>query len=267
MPKCPNCGLETARTEDWACQWCGYPLLSPAYKKIPKTYKELQEEKLYEWKQLLTYEPKPELEPEPESEPEPKFEAEPVPEPETEPELELEPEPEPEPEPKLEAEPVPEPETEPEPTPVAEPELAPESEPVSEHEPIPELEPEPTPVAEPELAPELEPEPTTGTIQVTVDELNSAYKTDKMAANAKLLNKTLRVTGVVDKIFVKDYLDIAYILLTSAKKQGPWNVRCTFGKEDRAQLTPLTAGEEATVQGRYDGYERNIILRDCVLVS
>lgn len=46
MPKCPNCGQETARTEDWACQWCGYSLLSQSYEKIPKTYEQLQEEKL-----------------------------------------------------------------------------------------------------------------------------------------------------------------------------------------------------------------------------
>ncbi|MFC1929116.1 zinc ribbon domain-containing protein, partial [Chloroflexota bacterium] len=35
MQKCPNCGQPAARTEDWACQWCGYPLLSKSYKKIP----------------------------------------------------------------------------------------------------------------------------------------------------------------------------------------------------------------------------------------
>ena len=53
MPKCPNCGLETLRTEDWACQWCGYPPLSSAYKMIPKTYKQLKQERLYEAKQSL----------------------------------------------------------------------------------------------------------------------------------------------------------------------------------------------------------------------
>lgn len=46
MRKCPNCGQVTARTEDWACQWCAYPLLSGNYERIPKTYKQLQEEKL-----------------------------------------------------------------------------------------------------------------------------------------------------------------------------------------------------------------------------
>lgn len=46
MRKCPNCGQVTVRTEDWACQWCAYPLLSGNYEGIPKTYKQLQEEKL-----------------------------------------------------------------------------------------------------------------------------------------------------------------------------------------------------------------------------
>ena len=45
MPKCPNCGLETARTEDWACQWCAYPLTSGGYKKLPMTFRQLQAEK------------------------------------------------------------------------------------------------------------------------------------------------------------------------------------------------------------------------------
>jgi len=99
MPKCPNCGLETLRTENWACQWCGYPLLSSAYKMIPKTYKQLKQERLYEAKPI----PESKLEPEPESmlesEPEPVSESqrEPIPEPEREvepiPESKLEPEP------------------------------------------------------------------------------------------------------------------------------------------------------------------------------
>ena len=113
MRKCPNCGQTAERTEDWACQWCGYPLLSKSYKKIPKTYRQLKEEELDKQKA-------------PEPQPEPK----PVPEPEPEPELEPEPEPEPVPEPQ--PEPVPESEPVPEPEPVVEPQPEPEPEPVPE---------------------------------------------------------------------------------------------------------------------------------------
>jgi len=250
MPKCPNCGQETARTEDWACQWCGHPLLSKSFKKIPKTYQQLQEEKL-----LI---PKPPVSEEPEPEPA----LEPVPEPEPEPIPEPMPEPEPIPEP------VPAPELEAKTAPVAEP--IPEAEPMPEPEPIPEPVPEPEleakPAPEPQPVPELEPEPTTGAIAVTANELNSAFQADKAAANAKLTDKILRLTGTVDKIIVKDNLDIQYILLTSAEKQATWNVRCTFGREHGPQLTRLTEGQTVTVQGKYDGYERNIIMKDCVLV-
>jgi hypothetical protein len=43
MAKCPNCGRETARTSDWVCQWCGYPLPDGGFKKIQKTYREVKE--------------------------------------------------------------------------------------------------------------------------------------------------------------------------------------------------------------------------------
>ena len=282
MARCPNCGRETLRTEDWACQWCGHPLLSGSYKKIPKTYRQLEAERLLEQRPLESEEPelepapvtKPVLEPEPEPVPEPAPKPKPVPPPEPTPVTE------PVPVPVSEPEPVPAPELEPEPEP--EPVPAPESELELEPEPVPEPELEPTPVAEPKPEPEPEPvpvmnpvpvpvpelevEPATGAIAVTVDGLNSAFNADKAAANAKLMDKILKVTGTVDKIFVKEHLDIQYIMLTSAGKRETWNVRCTFGREHGPQLTRLTAEQTVTVQGKYAGYERNIILKDCALV-
>jgi len=202
--QCPNCGRTTERTEDWACQWCGYPLLSESYQKIPKTYKQLKEEKLYKQKP-------PELEAELIAEPEPELAPEPQPEPIVEPE----------------------------------PKLAPEL----EAKPIPELEPGPSPTP----------------IEVTTEQLHSAYIADKVATDAKFTDKILKVTGVVDRIVVRDIHDIYYILLTSAEKKKEWNVRCTFDKKHVPKLNRLTAGQTATVQGNYDGYRINILLRDCVL--
>ena len=45
MARCYNCGRETLRTKDWACQWCGHPLLFGPFKKIDKTYRQLKEER------------------------------------------------------------------------------------------------------------------------------------------------------------------------------------------------------------------------------
>ncbi len=173
MAKCPNCGRETARTEDRCCQWCGYPLLSGFYKKIKKTYRQLKEERLAQ-------------------------------------------------------QPV-----------------------VEEAEPAPALKPELEPAA----------------IEITVEELLSAYEAEGIAADAKFVNKILKVTGVVNRREVKDSLDIDYITLTNADKKLLQSVRCTFDKKYRPELNRLKTGQRVTVQGKYDGSMIDISLRDCVLVG
>lgn len=300
MPKCPNCGRETYRTEDWACQWCGHPLLSSAFKIVPKTYRQIQEERAYGVKPALEDEPEAalatEVAPAPPEAPEPEPPQMLEPEPETEPEMPAPPEPvaeiEPEVEVKSKAAAPSEPEAEavaeseppapPEPvevkedTPEAEVEEAKaEAEPVpvsaSEAEPAaeiaPEVETKPTQAPTPAAAPDLEPEATTGVINATVEELNAAFNSDKAGANAKLMDKTLRITGTVDKVFVRDNLDIFYIILAGAGGPSSWQIRCTFNREHSAHLSRLTAGQNATVQGTYTGYERNIILKECSLAQ
>lgn len=259
MPKCPNCGLETARTEDWACQWCGYPLISGSYKKLPMTFRQLQAEKS--------------------PAPEPPVRMEPVPEPKAVTEAKskpvIPPEPEVIPKPAPESEATPEPE--PEPTPEPETELEPEPEPIIKPEPAPAATPEPTiipeavPVAEvktpSEPAPALEPHPDSGIIETSVAQLNAAYRQDKAGTNARLKDSILLVTGVVDKIVLREHLGIQYLLLSSGSNQERFNVRCTFDSQQGAALRRLTEGESVTVKGSYGGYERNIMLKDCALVG
>lgn len=204
MPECPNCGRETLRTEDWACQWCGYPLLSSSYEMIPKTYRQLKEERLHKPESVL--EQKLELEPKPtfESEAEPALESQ--------------------------REPIPEAEQEVEPT--------------QKHEP------EPEPVA----------------MELTVDELLSAYATDEVAADAKFVNKLLRVTGVVAMIDVKAMLDTHYIRLTGAERNLLQSVQCMFDKKHAPILKQLEKGQTVTVQGEYNGSIIAIRMIDCTLV-
>jgi hypothetical protein len=307
MPKCPNCGRETQRTADWACQWCGQPLLSDAFKKIPQTYRELQEERALMPRAAPEKEPEPVAEPEPQPKLEPEVSPPPEPAVEAKAEAEVEKEPTPPPEPEAEtvassepaeatepvtieepetkAEPAPEPVTmeEPKPEPVtmeepeatAEPEPAtmaePETEPVTVEEPeeVAEVEPEiaTKPAPQPVAVPSLEPDPTTGIISATAEELNAAFDADKAGTNNRLANKLLKVTGTVDKIFAKDNLDIFYIILAGAGKPANWQIRCTFSREQGMYLSRLTEGQSAIVQGTYAGYERNIILKDCTLLQ
>ena len=270
MPKCPNCGRETYRTEDWACQWCGNPLLSGAFKIVPKTYRQIQEEKADRVKPVL--EDEPELAPVTEVEPEPKIEPETPAPPEqvAEAAIEAEVKNETAPPPEPEAETIEEGEPTVPPEPVEAKEAAePVAVPDSEAEPIAEVEPEveTAPASAPVAVPALEPDSATGTIDVTVEELNATLSADKPGANAKLMDKVLKVTGTVAKVFTRDNLDIYYIILAGAGGPSTWQVRCTFSREHSAYLSRLTEGQEATVQGTYAGYERNIILKECSLVQ
>jgi hypothetical protein len=225
MPKCPNCGLETLRTEDWACQWCGYPLISSSYKKIPKTYNQLKQKSLNDSKSEL------EVEPVPVPVPEPAQQVEPVPVPVPEPAQQVEPVPVPVPEPAQQVEPVP----------------VPVPEPAQQVQPVPEQKTEPA-------------------IELTVDELLSAYATEESAADAKLGNKLVRVTGVVAMIDVKEMLDTHYIRLTTAERDLLRSVRCIFDKEQAPVLQELSLGKTVKVQGIYNGSIIEIRMIDCVLV-
>jgi len=112
-----------------------------------------------------------------------------------------------------------------------------------------------------------QPKPASAAGGITVEELYSAYSVDEVAADAKLADKTLTVTGVVDRITVNDVHGIYYIILASAEKKAQWNVRCTFDRKYGAQLRRLAPGQTVTAQGKYDGYKLNILMRDCALVS
>ena len=132
MPNCPNCGQATQRTSDWACQWCGYPLLSGSFKEIQKTYAQLQAERASKHRPPVedsTTVPSP---PERVSSPQVRI-PETEPEPIAEPEATTEPEPEPEQETVMVVEPEPIAETPapPAPTSAPLPEPEPESKPIS----------------------------------------------------------------------------------------------------------------------------------------
>jgi hypothetical protein len=180
MPQCPNCGRATSRTEDWACQWCGYPLLSSSYKKIPKTYQQLKEEELYIQEAPVAEEaaappvsddiPLPEAPPEPEPKPEP-------------PPVEIE-------------------VAQKQEAPVAEEVVAPpagDAIPLPEAPPEPEPEskpkPEPEPEPKPEPEPEPKPEPPPVAMEVTVDDLLSAYREQGEAADKRFADKILSLTS------------------------------------------------------------------------
>jgi hypothetical protein len=305
------------RTQDWVCQWCGYPLLSKSYKVVPKTFKQLQQERQSRPtesnpEEEINLEGKPEPPPNPQQPhtpeqietppPAPEISA-PLPMPKAVIETERAARPEPEPAvvevPETEPIPVVPPESEQEPIILPPPQPA---EPPAPEEPIITPPPEPAPaephVAEPatEKPPVGEPVPTPvpeppaptnppapaetdanpkelldrlnnpGEIQLTMDEVNAVYQADRSTAHSSLTGKILIITGIVEKKFIRDHLDVRYILLTGSKKPSMWTVRCVFEKENLSRFQSLTEGQTATIKGQYDGYSKNIILKNCSVV-
>jgi len=225
--KCPNCGRATARTKDWACQWCGYPLLSGFYKKIPETFSQLKGESPHKPKSSAGEETEASVRPNHAS---------------------------------LMQTQMAEPEPEPTPAPVQVPETKQMAEPGPEPTPAPVQVPETKQMAEPE------PEPTPAAKETTVEQLILAYEVDEAAADAEFTNNILQLTGVVTKIEASGTLDVHYIVLSCAENKGPQSVRCLFPKTFGAELNQLTKEQTVTVQGKYNGSIIAMRMRDCVLV-
>jgi hypothetical protein len=106
---------------------------------------------------------------------------------------------------------------------------------------------------------------TTTTMEVTAEELFSAYKADNASADAKYKGKILKVTGIVGSVG-KDVLHNPYIRLTAGGKYQAWGVRCVLKKEYEPELARLTIGQTVTVQGKCDGRLMNVLMKDCALV-
>ena len=86
-------------------------------------------------------------------------------------------------------------------------------------------------------------------------------------ADKKFTEKILRVTGVIDRVTANDTHGIYYIILTGAEKRGQWNIRCTFSRKYRTELSRLVAAQKVIVEGKYDGYRANILMKDCSIIS
>jgi hypothetical protein len=246
MSRCPYCGQETQRTTDWACRWCGHPLASGSYKKIDKSYQALLEERVPLPEPALL-EPEFEIPSEPEATPMPETAP-------TEPEASA-------------AEPLP-PESELPPEMVAPAQTPPETEPVATAEPKsaskkPKSTSKKLKASRKKVPPSM---PSGSELTITVEQLFADYKANAVTADAKYQGQTIQVMGIVDSAD-KDMLDNPFVKLSSADKNEMLRMRCTFPNESEEKLVKLTAGQEVTVRGSYDGYLVNILLKDCVLVE
>ena len=274
--KCPNCDSPTMRTRDWACRWCGHPLVSGSFQQMSKTYQEVKAERISELAPSETAETDG-LAENAESdtfEEEAESVADVPPSPVVGSSVEVATEIEPTQESAPVEEPEPEPVAEVEETLEVEAEAAPEPEPVAEVEEVLEVETEAPPEAEPEQESVPEPvvknksrgrEDSETITEVTVSELCSSYQSYGMVGHDEFKDRVFRVTGVVASIIIKDTVDQYYVALTGSEPHPLGDIDFKFERKDVPELKRLTIGQGLTIQGRYNGFVTNIILADCVI--
>jgi chromosome segregation ATPase len=279
MANCPNCGRSTLRTQDWACQWCGYPLISGSFKQMPMTYQEAKAERLHS---CVTAETVVELESQvagaveemeetreqvAEAVEEAEETAEPVAEVAEEAEETRELVTEAAEEAEETRELVIEAAEEVEETGESVAEAAEEAEETREPvtEAVEEMEEPREPVAE--VAEEAEETSESEVVPITIEELNRICKEDSEAAEARFANTVLQVIGVVVRIPPMESIENPCLILTNTEKSVARNLICVFDKQYEAAINKLSVGQMVTVQGKYDGCVINILLNDCVLVD
>jgi hypothetical protein len=86
-----------------------------------------------------------------------------------------------------------------------------------------------------------------------------------MGAHGKLTGLTVKVQGRVSKVFVRDHIDVRYMILESLRGRGAWSIRCEFEKSEASKLSRVEDGQDVQVRGAYDGFSKNIIFKDCRL--
>ncbi len=101
---------------------------------------------------------------------------------------------------------------------------------------------------------------------ITAEQVDALFRMAKEPANDAFTGKTVILKGIVEKVFVRDQLDIRYIMITNARKSMAWSLRCTFNKGESSRASVLHEGQEVAVQGKYEGYSKNIIFRDCIVI-
>ncbi len=121
--------------------------------------------------------------------------------------------------------------------------------------------------------------PTANVISVSAKELCDAYKVNEIAGDAKYLaltDKTIRITGVVDKVEKvrtdhKGQIVTAYMVRLEGNGEiSNANVKCMM--YDSAGLEMLVAGLSITIEGTYKGVNDAMfcspfLIDDCVIVK
>ncbi len=103
-------------------------------------------------------------------------------------------------------------------------------------------------------------------IEITVEELLSAYTHDDKAAELQFNDSVLSLNGTVALVDVKEKRGVQYICLSDAGMDIFQSIKCLFNPECAAQLREIERGETITIRGRFKSSLTAMSLVDCKVV-
>lgn len=102
-------------------------------------------------------------------------------------------------------------------------------------------------------------------IEVTADDIFSAFEDNEVAAEERFKGQLVKITGIVDDINSQSVLTSANILLKS-DGMGFSCVQCNFNSENSKALAAVKKGESITIIGTCEGKSfLNVIINACEL--
>lgn len=109
----------------------------------------------------------------------------------------------------------------------------------------------------------------TGVVVVNATELFATYNQDQAAADSLYKGRTLEVTGEVQiskPVILTDQFVIVLYGSSIPTEQG-WGIQCNFENMADPVLAEVDRHEIATIRGRCDGLQQDVVLRDCELLK
>jgi hypothetical protein len=102
-------------------------------------------------------------------------------------------------------------------------------------------------------------------IQVDASSLISEYMQDTESADATYKGKQIEVTGLVEYIGVEgeEEAEIPYVYLGGNSQSELFLVKCYFTADEKSVVDALEILASITIQGTCDGYEDDVIVKDC----
>ena len=106
-------------------------------------------------------------------------------------------------------------------------------------------------------------------ITISAEDLYADYVKDQATADAKYRGRTLEVTGEVIVSRAVIFVDKYYIILNGNTKDtsNQWGIQCAFNNTLDEKVNAVEKHEVATIKGRGDGMEEDVVLGDCELIK